>query len=568
MKSVSIFITSVLLIQFIVYGAENFSPPYSEHAGDSFKNLPPVKKGGVLYTRLKSNPRTLAPIITPDVESDNVVQLLHSPLMERDQETDEFFPVLAEKALISKDFKTVQFTLRKEAAWDDGTSITTDDVEFTFNTLMNVKTDSAPRRANMEGYHFEKVDERTFRIHLDHASINLMPTLAQEFRILQKKQFEHEPDFNKSKGILMPVTSGPYRVKNFSRDEKVELERKKEWWGWKLPQFKNLYNFDSIVYRIIPDQALAYEKFIKGEVDVDEPFAEIFGTRIKGTDQDKFGTSPESGKEMWATLHKTSMPAPYTFIGWNLKNPLFQSKRTRRALAMLLNYDEIIKKVFYGIQIRRTGPFGSLTQNTAPEQAKSLIPFDLKKGIEELKADGWNEGADGILEKEWNGKKITFKFSLKYNSNNPMRAKIAQMAQAQFKKAGIEVLVQAIEWNAYIDEINDRKFDAFVLGWGKGFNHPEARQLWHSKSYENKGSNHGGYSNPEVDRLIEQADTELNGKKRYKLMQKIGALIYDDQPVLFICELPGYLAMYHQKVKSTRWAMKYDDHPALWLLSQ
>ena len=105
------------------------------------------------------------------------------------------------------------------------------------------------------------------------------------------------------------------------------------------------------------------------------------------------------------------------------------------------------------------------------------------------------------------------------------------------------------------------------MGWGKGSLYPEANQIWSSKSQENKGSNYVAYGNQKVDALIADSLKELDVKKRFKIMQQIGALIYDDQPYAFIVEMPGFIMGAHSKIKAKKWAMKYDDSPALWQYS-
>jgi ABC-type transport system substrate-binding protein len=93
--------------------------------------------------------------------------------------------------------------------------------------------------------------------------------------------------------------------------------------------------------------------------------------------------------------------------------------------------------------------------------------------------------------------------------------------------------------------------------------HSDSKQIWYSKSAENKGSNFVSYNNPEVDKLIDQATAELDGEKYFKLNQKIGALIYDDQPYAFVVEIPGFMAGFQtRKVASQKWVQKYDMKPA------
>lgn len=540
---------------------------YSKNAGQGFTSLPTAQKGGTLYVRMAGNPKVLNPLINHDVDVRNILDgMVFAYLMHPDKDSTEYFPSLAEKLDVSKDRKTYTYTIRKEAVWEDGTPVTTDDVEFSYKMMWDDKVDAAPARAFIGPFKFEKVDKQTFKYIVENPNINTVRNF-NEIVMMQKKQYEGVTDFNSSKGIMQPVGNGPYKFKSFTRDQKIEFERNKDWWGYKIPQYKNLYNFDNIVVRVIPDAALGYERFIKGEIDIIEMNAEMFGTKVKGIDKDKFGRGPNTGKSIWAEHYRTDAPAIWTFIGWNNKNPLFASKKTRQALAHLIDYNEIISKAYHDEAIRSLSPFGTSTPNTAPDMKSKAFKFDIAKGIKLLKEDGWKDNGANQLVKNINGKDMPFEFTIKYNSENIMRSKIAQMVKEQFKKAGITVKVQALEWNSLTTDVDNRNYEAMVFGWGKGSIYPDPNQLWHSKSYENKGSNLVGYSNPEVDKMIADVLKEMDLKKRFKMMQKIGAMIYDDQPYAFLIEVPGFMMGVQSKIKSKKWYMKYDDAPAHWMYS-
>jgi peptide/nickel transport system substrate-binding protein len=560
--------TQVALVLGVICAMANLTPasannPYAKNAGESYRKLPNVKKGGTIYLQESTNPKVLNPLLVTDVDYADIIPWIYSSLMQKDDETNEYSYLLAEKLDVSKDHKVLTYTLRKDAVWDDGTPVTADDAEYTFNTMMDPKVEAASLRAYFDGFKFEKIDQHSFRFNVASPNVNTIDFVNDSFAIIQKKQFANVPDFNKGKGIIEPVGNGPYKVKSFSRDQRLELERNPTWWGYKIPENKNQFNFDTLYFRIIPDAALAYEKLLKGDLDILSMTSDIFGNKVRGIDKDKFGKDASTDKAVWAAHIKTEAPAPWSYIGWNNKRDIFASKKTRQALAHLINYDEIINKVYYGEAIRCISPFGSLTPNTAPNQKEKIFDFNVSKGIATLEADGWSDmDHTSTLSKMINGKKVKFEFTLRYNSENTMRAKMAQMIKETFKKAGITVNVQALEFNALLDVMDNRDFDAVIMGWGNGMLHSDSKQLWHSKSWLNKGSNYIGYSNPDVDALIEKANAELSGAKHFKITQKIGALIYDDQPYAFLVEVPGFIAGFQtRKVKAKTWAMKYDSKP-------
>jgi ABC-type transport system substrate-binding protein len=530
------------------------------------EKLPMPKKGGTAYLSLNSNPKVMNPIISADSNSSTFDPLFFASLMLEDSGSLAIVPYLAESVTISGDKKSYTYVLNANAKWDDGTPITTDDVKFTFDTMMNPKVDAAPQRAYWQGVTVEVKDPRTFTFKVTEPQFDTFRSLGY-FYPVQKKQFAGESDYNKAKGILNPVTSGPYKLKSFSRDQKVEIERNKDWWAAKLPVTSKIYNADSVVFRIIPDANLEYERFLKGELDAlqfEGPNIETYVMKVKGADKDKFGTKPGAGKTLFNVEVANKSPRPYYYVGWNLRKPIFKSKKTRQALAHLADVKQISDKVFYGYYIQTTSPFGSTSMNSdlTLRQPGKMFGYDIKKAISLLKEDGWADtDGDNILDKVIDGKKTPFRFELKYNSNNVSRGKIAQILKENFKKAGVEIVIRSVEWNALLSDIDSRQFEAMIMGW-TSTPYPNPRQTWHTDSEKDQGSNFIAYSNPKVDELIAKANLETDLNKRAKVMQEINRILYDDQPYMWLVEPRAVLMGLNSRLKSPVWAMEYSSGPS------
>lgn len=535
----------------------------------SYERLSPLKKGGVLNTYMYGNPKVMNPLLAWDGNSGKLTGYLWLNLMSEDEDTLEMLPGLAKSYTVSADRKSYTFFLQPQAVWEDGTSVTTEDVKFTFDKMMDVKTECAPLRSYYEGVQIHVKDSRTFTFTVQNPKFDTLRNLGY-FSIINKKQFENDPDINKSPGMLRPIGYGPYKLKLFQRDQRIELERKKDWWGYSVPNLKNQFNFDKIVFRMIADPNLRYERFLRGDIDVldfDDSGVELFHQKVLGIDKDRVGRSPKDGKEVWAGEFETKAPRPFSYVGWNLRNPIFASKKVRFALAHLTDIRTIIDKIYYGHYIQSTSSFGSLSLNANPSlrTPEKMIQYNLKKALELLKEDGWTDSnGDNILDKMINGKRVDFKFTLKYN-DDPARMRVAQILKENFKKAGIEMEIRQVEWNAFLDDLNQHQFDAVLSGWSGASEFPNAKQMWHSSSAENQGSNYVGYHNPKVDALIEKSNLELDSKKRLKMIQEIDRLIYEDQPYLFLVEPKSVLAGFNRRMKASVWMMKYDSSPPLYL---
>jgi ABC-type transport system substrate-binding protein len=524
-----------------------------------YEQLPSVKKGGTLYFSMSSDPKVINPLLSADNESASLEGYLWLPLMTLNPETIEFLPALATGYSISADKKNFTFFINPKAKWQDGTDVTADDIRFSFDTLMNTKTDSAALRSYFHGTTLSVKDPHTVTFSVADPKFDSLYVLSS-FATIQKKQFEHSPNFNLDKGIMKPVGNGPYVLEKYERTQQVVFKRNKSWWGYSIPHFKERYNVDKIVIRIIGDQSLAYEKFIADDLDMIAFTQEQWHINVNGIDKNKFGKNRSSGKPIWSVKEENQFPRVYDYIGWNEKNPIFADPKTRLALSYLVDYKKIINAVYYDLSVQCTSPFGSFSNNSDPElrMPGKMISFDKLKAMKLLKEAGWkNEGGDALV-KVINGKKVPFVFELATVSTNKARVKIATILKEDFKDSGIQLKIRAMEWNSFLDRVDKQDFDAVILGWTATlFQNP--KQIWDSKSADLGGSNYISYSNPQVDKLIEKANVEFDASKRNKIMQQLNRLIYADQPYTFLTEPKAGLFGLNSKIKSPRWYSKYDS---------
>jgi peptide/nickel transport system substrate-binding protein/microcin C transport system substrate-binding protein len=530
----------------------------SANAKTSYESYPSVKKGGVFTDTLGITPMTMVPMLAQDIEAMEMGSQFYLPLFGKDGETYEDYAALAEKVEISKDRKDYTYTLNSKARWSDGSPVTSDDVEFTFQKLMDPKVEAAALRGYFEGVSLTKIDGLRFKFHTETPKFNTLSTF-NEFQAIQKKQFEKEADFNKTREALRPIGNAAYKLKTFSRDQVVTLERDLNWWGKDLPQFKARFNFDLINFKIISDSTLRYEKLIRGEIDTTILTSDQYVTQVNGVDKARFGKTPKDGKSVWADKLKTDGPMGWFGMALNAKTPVLSSVKTRKGIAYLIDYESITQKAFFGTMEQSVSPFGSNSDNVAAElkNPKNRYHLDLAKAAELFKADGWvHEPNAPFLMKEINGKKVPFHFVLKFPPSSPAQSKAAQMLKEIFKKAGVDLELRAMDGTALYKDFEESNFEANFMGWGGGSLDPDPKQLWSTDSIKG-GSNKVSYSNPKVDALIKKANVEFNRKKRSKLLQEIGSMLYDELPYIFICERHFVLQGTTSRIKSPKWMERF-----------
>lgn len=219
----------------------------------------------------------------------------------------------------------------------------------------------------------------------------------------------------------------------------------------------------------------------------------------------------------------------YTYLGYNLKRPMFADKRVRQALTYAIDKNEVIEGVLLGLGQIATGPFKPGTwahkkdvkkYEYSPQKAKALL------------ADaGWRDtDGDGVLDKD--GK--LFEFEIIINQGNNLRSKTAEIIQQRLKKVGIVVKVRVIEWSSFINNfINKRDFDACILGWGLGID-PDQYSIWHSSKTGEHEFNFISYKNQEVDDILEKARRTFDKEERKKYYYRFQDILADEQPYTFL----------------------------------
>jgi ABC-type transport system substrate-binding protein len=310
-------------------------------------------------------------------------------------------------------------------------------------------------------------------------------------------------DFNRR-----PIGTGPFRFVDWKAEQYIELARNDDYWGERP-------NFDRIFTRVIPDKLAQELELRSGALDMYE-------------------AEPHQGDRLRKDERLQVVPRKeglYYYIGYNLRRPLFQDVRVRRALGMAINVDEIIRYVLSGEGKRSTGPFYSNT----PFNDKSVkpLPFDPAGALELLKQAGYVKNRDGFLAKD--GKPL--EFTLITNAGNPQRKAIVTIAQENWRRLGIRCNTQIFEWTVFLEQfVHVRKFDAVVLGWVGNDMSPDKYQIWHSSQVGNQKLNFVGYQSAEADALIDEIRIEYDRSRQIELTHRLHRRIAEDQPYTFLYE--------------------------------
>lgn len=471
-----------------------------------------------LIYHLGSEPDTLNRITATDAYEGRINGFVFDSLIERDNATLEFKPKMAKSWEVSDDQLTYTFHLRDDIKWHDGKPFTADDVLYTFQKIMDEKVDAPHMRVYYKDVkNIEKLDDYTVRF-----TYAIPYFKALEFvggiPIIPKHVFDDGRDFNSHPAGRAPIGNGPYKFVKWDTGSQIVLERDENYWDKaKFPDIRR------IVFRIIPDDIVAFQRLKKGDLDMDSLNPKQW---VKQSKTPAF--------EKLFAKHEYYTPA-YRYVGWNLRRPYFQDRKVREALARLINREGILKNLEYGLGKLTTGPFWIFGYEYEPSLPQ--IPFDPAGAKKLLDEAGWiDHDGDGIRDKD--GVKFSFKFLLP--SGAEFYQNLATIMKKDFAEAGIEVEIQTMEWAVFVQNLNSRNFDAVSLAWSFGLDQ-DPYQVWHSSQAE-KGSNFVGFQNGEADRIMEEARQTFDKERRRELYHRLHKIIYDEQPYAFLYSGPALVA--------------------------
>ena len=426
-------------------------------------------------------------------------------------------PLSKQLVQITEHNPVIIFHLRKGVLFHDGHEFDSGDVKFTYEAIMDGRNIS-PRVSDYEPIKsVEAADKYTVKVTYKRLyspaistwMMGMLPehllnneALAKEAKAkgaAPDKFTMRDSDFNRN-----PIGAGPFKFKEWKSDEYIHLIRNEKYW-------EGVPNYKEYIYRIIPDYLGQEMEFYAGTVD----------------SYDAQAHQVERFKKDKRFQNFSGLSYGYSYIGYNMRRELFKDWRVRKALGMAINTDEIIKYLFYNQAEKITGPFVKQTdyynQNIKP------LPYDPEGALKLLEVAGWKM-VNGRLEKD--GK--PFQFTIITNHGNELRKAIMIIAQNSWKKLGIDVKADTVEWAVFLKKYIDvGNFDAVILGWSMGID-PDLYQIWHSSQTGPFQLNFVGYNNPEADDLIIKIRQEYDRNKQIEYCNKLHEIIYRDQPYTFL----------------------------------
>jgi len=448
----------------------------------------------------------LIPMLSTDSTSHSIGALCYNGLVKYDKDI-RIVGDLAESWEVSPDGLIITFHLRKGVKWHDGHPLTAEDVLFTYKVTIDPKTPTAYSGDFLKVKKAEALDSHTFRVTYDKP---FAPALMSWGAAVMPKHLLEGKDITKSPLTRRPVGTGPYIFREWVTGQKIVLVSNPEY-------FEGRPYIDGFVLRIIPDMATMFLELRAKGIDM------MNLTPLQYTRQTE---NPFFRKNFNKYRY---LSFAYTYLGYNMRNPLFADRRIRQAISYAINKEAIIQGILLGYGRPATGPYKPGTWAHNPDVKK--YTYDPQKAHALLAEAGWKDtDGDGILDRSGQ----PFTFEIVTNQGNEIRAKTAEIVQKQLAEVGMQVKIRTIEWAALVNEfINKGRFDATVLGWTIPMD-PDIFDVWHSSKTKPGELNFISYRNREVDDLLEKGRGTFNIKERKRCYDRIQEILAEDQPYTFL----------------------------------
>lgn len=513
-----------------------------------------------LHLNLAAEPRSLNPLLTVQGYDRYVHEQILQSLNGQDPITFQPVPLLAGlPEVLPNDQNGMDYVydIQEGATWPNGSPVTAADVVFTLKVLFNPLVNAAPYRP-----YFDMIsrvvlspgNERRVKIEtkqayiLSQAAIGslqiypayaydpegllqniplsdlLDPSTAQSLAETDENLRTFAEQFNDAAWGRDPdkvIGSGPYQLASWEAGQSIRLEKRPDYWAKNSKESLLQAGPDAIVYNFIRDGVTVANAIRSQELDAAAEIetALFQEMRTESSTSDFYELPTVSGYKYYSLL-------------LNTQDPKLADKRTRRALAHLIDVDNIIENLYAGMAQRITGPI--LPQKDYYNQNLQPLPYAPETAASLLEAAGWRDSnGNGILDKDIEGTVQELELEI-MSFSSEISKNIALLLQESAATIGVKMSISLLEPKVLVGRLNSGDYHIATMGAGSDPGLDDLTQVWSTKSVPPAGTNRTRFGNAKSDQLISQIRTTLNEKERHALYQEIQAMIYDEQPMIFL----------------------------------
>lgn len=524
-------------------------------------NQPPKKsETKTVQIALTSEPDALNPITYKTINAQSINQLIFQKLLDIDIQSLDLVPVLAESRpeiqSLGDSLYQITYRIRNEAQWDNGETVTANDVIFTLKAALAPGLANEGKKNYLSSLKDAQIDSLNPKVitfickpdlrmeYTTGAEVGIMPvSVYDKGRFLDDIPLsvfiENNPDSAQNEKIAAWARefgshqyqktpeniwgSGAYQVTEWVSDQRIKLQRKPDHWSKNIEASHAFFDQHPqlINYTIISEPAGVIAAARNGQLHV--------GPIVRSSDYAALTEEENFRAEFYLNL---APELTTNVILINQCKPILQSLKTRKALAYLFNSPQFIETVQKSTGQEIIGPLHP--SKMGYHQALTPRSFDPEKARNLLEEDGWRDSdGDGILDQTMNGKKVDLTLEYKYNTGNEGRKNAGLMYREWARPLGVDIQVKSAEWLVFIEQIMEKDFDLAFFSWTDEHAPTDLAPLFHSASIDN-GYNFGCYRNHNVDSLLDVLAITFDTHKQIQIYKEIQEILHRDVANVFV----------------------------------
>jgi peptide/nickel transport system substrate-binding protein len=447
---------------------------------------------------IESSPTNLDPRVGLDAQSERIDNLIFDDLLSRGDNLN-VAPGLAETWEVP-DPLTYVFHLHRGVTFQDGRALTSRDVKWTFDSLLQGKIRSTKAAVYRFVDHIDAPTDSTVIFHMKEADSTLLWNMSDG-------AIGIVPYGSGDEMTRHPIGSGPFTFVSAETDRDVIIERNDRYWGEKA-------KLERVRFAVVPDATTQALELRKGSGDV----------AINSLTPDTVFTLAH---EPNLVVEKSS-GTRLAYLGFNCRDPILKDVRVRQAIAYALDRKPMIEYLWRD----EAEPANSIL----PPQSWAYNGDVASYNHEPTKAD---QLLDAAGYPEVNG--VRFHITMKTSTDENTRLMVA-VIQQQLRDVGIALDIRSFEFATFFNDVTHGAFQMYGLRWIGGNEDPDIFEYaFHSSRFPPNGANRSFYSNPEVDALIDKGRREIDPGVRKPLYAEVQRILAKDMPYIDLWYLDNVL---------------------------
>jgi microcin C transport system substrate-binding protein len=472
--------------------------------------------GGTFNTSVLSFPLTLRTVGPDSNDSFSAYKrYTNLGLVSIHPNTLNFIPQLATHWAFGPEGKTVYYRLDPDARWSDGELVTADDYLFTIDFMRSEHIVAPWYNNHYTNQIVSVVKYDDYTISVEGATAKPREELLYEYGLNPTPRHFHKLDENwvQDYNWRSEPGTGAYRISRVEKGQFVEFGRNEDWWGNDKRYLAKRFNPDTVRVTVIRDMNVAWEYFLRGEIDA-------FPVLMPRFWHEKAQGEPFDNGYINRIKFYTDTPQPSAGLWLNTDDPMLADRNIRLGLAHAMNIDLLLSTVLRGdyerLKTHHDGYWDYSNPNIQPRE------FDLQKADEYLDAAGFpNRGPDGIRVRD--GQRLSLRVVYSTQEHTPRLVLLREEA----KKAGIELNLQLLDSSAAFKQILEKQHQVAWMAWGIGLT-PRFWQHYHSENaHKPQTNNITNTDNPEMDALIMEYRAATDKETRIRLAHQLEQIVHE-----------------------------------------